>query len=60
MDLRASHVTVNRLEIYRLTSAVVQSRLCYVYTKQIDDVHDIKPNCLSLTADLKVIYVHDL
>ena len=33
MDLTDSHVTVNRLETYRLTSAVVQIRLCYVYTK---------------------------
>ena len=41
MDLTDSHVTVNILETYRLTSAVVQIRLCYVYTKQIEDVHNI-------------------
>ena len=35
MDLTDIHVTVNRLETSRLTSAVVQIRLYYVYTKQM-------------------------
>ena len=34
--------TVNRLETCTLTSVVVHIRLCCVYTKQIEDVHDIK------------------
>ena len=29
------------LETCRLTSVVVHIRLCYVYTKQIEDVHGI-------------------
>ena len=33
---------VNRLETNRLTSVVARIRLGYVYTKQIEDVHDIK------------------
>ena len=27
---------------YRLTSVVVHIRICYMYTKQIEDVHNIK------------------
>ena len=36
-----SHV-IRSIETYILKSVVVRIRLCYVYTKQIEDVHDIR------------------